>query len=194
MALIRYTTNLPYCFINSNYYRYIVSWGGDLQTAAKALYFSGNTNFTIYDVFSGNYTFDYCDLYADLDAVNIATDFDFLGSISLSSRIDLYYFNLTNNNIDRKTSFINCIASTINDPLITDNNMKFLVALCDVLKLSTNLQEKPWTVYDYAKYKLMLVNSYQSGSTPPYLLEYPSLIYRSTLATEFFYYITGLTS
>lgn len=87
-------TNIaPFNIVSQNVYRYLVSWAGDLQDSAKK-YFSNNNvpPANMNTIFDGNYYFDIYDLYADLDATNMAFNVDLDEELrNISDIVDDYY-------------------------------------------------------------------------------------------------------
>ena len=142
--------------ITENTFRYLVSWGGDLQFAAKSLQNSNVSSFDFCDVLQGDYGFDYHDFYADIDATNIATSVNLTNCDNLSDLIDDYYDDLLQNEFEREDLFIAKIASTANpDYSFLSDDGAFLYYSADILKIDGNLNNPIANFYDPLKYHLM---------------------------------------
>lgn len=155
-------------YITKDTYRYLVSWAGDLQTAAKSVWLASSSISSFEDVLSGNYGFDYYDYYADLDAVNIGTRVNLGTCGNISSLLASYYEDLVDEVFEREELFIEKVASThvFN---CNDTEEAFIDITCDMLRLLVfnNIFIDGFEfVGDYLKYHLLYNNltftSYQS--------------------------------
>lgn len=147
-------------YLTKDIYRYLISWGGDLQTAAKAIHYSNLYVFDFDDILFGNYSFSYDDYYADIDAVNIATRIDLSSCESISALISNYYDNLILETFFREELFIEKVASTANPSYSYLSDYSAFVSItADILKMNGNLQDNGFVMYDYVKYHLMSVDN-----------------------------------
>lgn len=141
-------------YITKDTFRHLVSWGGDLQTATTSVFLEELQNFSFDDVLSGDYQFGYNDYYADIDAVNIATNIDLSSCSNLSSLIADYYDNLCDDVFDRQELFVDKVASTLSS-LNLSVSEKFVIAVADMLNLDSNLGPNLPNPLDFAKYKFL---------------------------------------
>lgn len=174
-----YTGFPPYNLImEPNTFRHVGSWAGDLQQAGKSLTASValDPTFSFATILNGNYGFDYCDYYADLDAQNMAAE-ENLSSMTISDVFEDYYDDLLTGQIIRKSVFVNKIAQMTDLTLSIEE--KYESKVYELLKLSVNgtdLADNNSFFHDEAKYYFL---RYQDGT-------YPSNEIRNALAEAFY--------
>ena len=156
------TQNLTiFDYLTKDTFRYLVSWGGDLQSVAHQVQDSGMSDFDFYDVLLQNNNFSFYDFYADVDATNIATRLSLNNCGEISQLISSYYQGLINENFDRNTLFVEKIASTANPNYsYLSNESAFLSITADILKMDGNLNDCFPVVYDTIKYHLLKKNTF----------------------------------
>ena len=100
----------PYNQLEEKYYRMVVSWAGDLQTAATSIDKYELIDITFEEILEReDLTFDLPDLIADMDGTNLGLNLD-LSKISSLSKILEDYFEDIMLNKDREEKFINSVA------------------------------------------------------------------------------------
>lgn len=100
--------DLAYALLSPNTFRFVASWAGDLQSLCASISSYSEeymTNFDIVeDAFEHSAPFSYSDLYADIDAINIATNLNLSTLNSIALVVSNYYQSLTQNS--RYSNFV----------------------------------------------------------------------------------------
>lgn len=131
----------------------LVSWGGDLQTAANAIQSAINSNslsiqevqeWMFQDVMDGNYGCSESDILADFDALNI-TGGHLYGPGRASDALADYY-GATFSNHARAQSFITSVNRDLNNSWEGSAYKKFVLEVHDVLGLKA--QGNDWVTSD----------------------------------------------
>ena len=130
----------PYNQLEERYYQMVVSWAGDLQTAATSIDKYELTNITFEEILKReDLTFDLPDLIADMDGTNLGLNLD-LSKISSLSKVLKDYFEDIVLNKDREEKFINSVA--IQSAYIEgDEKDKFIKLTYEMLKLDPDGNE-----------------------------------------------------
>ena len=138
----QYTPYSPYNVVSENVYRYVVSWAGDLQQATKKYSIAQNQpellNFS--QILNGDFDFDYCDFYADLDAVNMAFGVDLgIDTRSISEIVDDYYSQFDDPTFCREVDFCHKIAyAAFNHDIFDFTDFSYVIRLMMNLNMSGN--------------------------------------------------------
>ena len=130
----------PYNQLEERYYQMVVSWAGDLQTAATSIDKYELTNITFEEILKReDLTFDLPDLIADMDGTNLGLNLD-LSKISSLSKVLKDYFEDIVLKKDREERFINSVA--IQSAYIEgDEKDKFIKLTYEMLKLDPDGNE-----------------------------------------------------
>ena len=149
----------PYNRLEERYYQMVVSWAGDLQTAAKKIDKYELRDITFEEILEReDLTFDLPDLIADMDGTNLGLNLD-LSKISSLSKILEDYFEDIILNKDREEKFISSVA--IQSAYIDgDEKEKFIKLTYEMLKLDQdgNEYKKGNTLGNIGKYYYLLDN------------------------------------
>ena len=130
----------PYNQLEERYYRMVVSWAGDLQTAAERIDKYELVNITFDEILEReDLTFDLPDLIADMDGTNLGLNLD-LSKISSLSKIFEDYFEDIVLNKDREEKFINSV-SIQSTYIEGDKQDKFIKLTYEMLKLDQDGNE-----------------------------------------------------
>ena len=130
----------PYNQLEERYYRMVVSWAGDLQTAAVAITKNELIDITFEEILKReDLTFDLPDLIADMDGTNIGLNLDLSKVSSLSKLLEDYFEGITLNK-DREEKFINSVAVQ-SEYAEGDEKDKFTKLSYEMLKLDQDGNE-----------------------------------------------------
>ena len=130
----------PYNQLEERFYQMVVSWAGDLQTAAEKIDKYELIDITFEEILKREeLTFDLPDLIADMDGTNLGLNLD-LSKISSLSKILEDYFEDIILNKDREEKFINSVAiqSAYSDG---DEKEKFIKLTYEMLDLDQDGNE-----------------------------------------------------
>ena len=172
----------PYNQLEERYYRMVVSWAGDLQTAAARIDEYELADITFEEVLQReDLTFDLPDLIADMDGTNLGLNLD-LSKISSLSKIFEDYFEDIVLNKNREEMFINAVSNQ-SAHIEGDEQEKFTKLTYEMLKLDQDGNEyKEGNILgNYGKYYYLLDNK---GNLC-------DISYRRHLADIFIHYFFG---
>ena len=130
----------PYNQLEERYYQMVVSWAGDLQTAAERIDKYELIDITFEEILEReDLSFDLPDLIADMDGTNLGLNLDLAKISSLSKILEDYYADIILNK-DREKKFINSVA--VQSAYIDgDEKDKFIKLTYEMLKLDRDGNE-----------------------------------------------------
>ena len=130
----------PYNQLEERYYRMVVSWAGDLQTAAVAITKNELIDITFEEILKReDLTFDLPDLIADMDGTNLGLNLD-LSKVSNLSKVLEDYFEGIVLNKNREEKFISSVAVQ-SEYAEGDEKDKFTKLTYEMLKLDQDGNE-----------------------------------------------------
>ena len=130
----------PYNQLEERYYRMVVSWAGDLQTAAVKIDEYELIDITFEEILEReDLTFDLPDLIADMDGTNLGLNLDLSKASSLSKLLEDYFEDIVLNE-NREDKFINSVAVQ-SEYIEGDEKDKFIKLTYEMLKLDEDGNE-----------------------------------------------------
>ena len=126
----------PYSYLSdTNIFKFLVSWAGDLQTACVYVEEQEMSNYIFEDILEdSDSTFDVYDYKADIDAFNIGIEMDFSCDSVYLSFIDYYDNTISYFNYDtREQCFMDELSSLVQYNGITDPDIKFQKIIYEML-------------------------------------------------------------
>ncbi len=126
-------TNL---FMKKSTISYLVSWAGDLQTAATNTFTAGELNIVSFEtVFNGGFGFPYSDFYADVDAYLIACK-QSLDNFVLSDEVYNYYSSPKTTSERIEQFYVKTLTSSIDYKTVNHDNLRKLIY--EMMALNSN--------------------------------------------------------
>lgn len=159
----------PYYYVPSLFYKYLVSWGGDLQTLAveatnkPSLQLNTSLSALLND--TNNTTYNLFDYLANMDAYNMSRNLNLLDSSTvLSSIVETYYYHIDYGMIVREEEFVSKVIQDRPADWTTEKSLK--VSIFSLLKLDENGNDIPSSFIgltgDLIFYHLLTGSSYNA--------------------------------